>query len=101
MGKRKVWIKGDADTTFNIILAETRISRDMTVADAARATGLSPSFINAYESCSINPTAKTMLAFSMAYGLKFEISRMGITIMDTETDTVLLNGFKFEMENKP
>lgn len=74
---------------FNVVLAEARAAREMSVKELASKIGATPGFVRSYEDCAINPTVRTLWLYAHALGLKVTIDRRGVTIEDGDGALVL------------
>lgn len=78
-----------ADSPFNVVLAEARAAREMSVKELAQRIGCTTGFVRSYEDCAINPTVRTLFLYASALGLTVTINRNGVTIEDDDGGIVL------------
>jgi transcriptional regulator with XRE-family HTH domain len=74
---------------FNVVLAEARAAREMSVKELAARMGCTTGFVRSYEDCAINPTVRTLYLYAYALGMTVTISKSGVTIEDSEGGVVL------------
>lgn len=65
---------------FNLVLAEARAAREMTVKELADRIGATTGFVRSYEDCAINPTVRTLFLYCHALDMKVTIDKNGISI---------------------
>lgn len=94
-----------SDSPFNVVLAEARAARGMSVKELASRMGCTAGFVRSYEDCAVNPTVRTLYLYARALGLKVTIDRAGVTIEDGDGGVLLrdwlptLSGHQFEEDS--
>ena len=83
-----------SNSPFNVILAEARIARNLSVKALADKVGCTTGFIRSYEDCAINPTAQTLFRYARALNLSVTITGHGITVEEHDTGALLLSEWK-------
>ena len=74
---------------FNVVLAEARAAREMSVKELATRIGATPGFVRSYEDVAINPTVRTLWLYAHALGMTVTIKPAGVTIEDADGAVIL------------